>query len=90
MKKIIICLTILLAATIANAEVNFDSFEKEFDTKFGKVTFDHQIHRAEDCISCHDAVKENSGIDKKFAHSFCTDCHKSKAVPVSCTKCHIK
>lgn len=87
MKKLIICLVIMFAASTAYADL---SFQKVFKAKMGNVTFNHLIHKTQDCEACHTAVNANNGVNKDFGHHFCKDCHKANAGPTKCKECHVK
>jgi c(7)-type cytochrome triheme protein len=60
-----------------------------FESKFGKVTFDHDAHAKRekgDCKGCHDAVFKQ---DAKAPLNFKDAMHKkSTAAKASCAHCH--
>jgi len=91
MKKLIILLVFLFIASITfAAEFTPLSFEKTFEAKMGNVTFNHQVHKTQDCVACHTAINENKGVDKSFGHKFCKSCHKTNDGPTKCKECHVK
>jgi Cytochrome c7 and related cytochrome c len=64
--------------------------------KQGDVTFNHAMHKANKCATCH-ATDEGGKMpdlhEQKKAHALCVDCHKkdaTKKAPVKCTDCHKK
>lgn len=66
-----------------------------FDTKNGKVTFNHKGHqeKLKDCKTCHadDKGGKIAGWSKDKAHALCKKCHEEKkAGPTKCAECHIK
>jgi predicted CXXCH cytochrome family protein len=67
-----------------------------FDTKNGKVAFNHKGHAdklAGDCKKCHADAKGGkiAGWSKDSAHALCQGCHKAeKKGPTKCAECHQK
>ena len=91
MKKLLFILLFLSVASFSFAG-NAD-FVKTY-SGHGTVTFDHSKHNhyETDCDYCHTPLKAN-GVDKKFGHAVCRDCHKKsqeKTAPTKCSGCHIK
>jgi hypothetical protein len=59
--------------------------------KPGNVTFDHKMHAAQKCETCHVGKPAGGKIEftKDTAHALCMDCHKKQAKgPVKCAECH--
>jgi len=65
-----------------------------YNATMGKVTFDHAAHSGRlACAKCHTTDPPKViAIDKKVAHTLCTDCHRTSGekAPTTCTGCHVK
>ena len=103
MKKM--CLLLLIAAFVATAFAATVSAkapaEVVYETKFGNVTFDHDMHKSQGCKTCHhtgdftsckDCHNGDSAVKAKDAyHQSCKGCHEEKAAgPTKCKECHVK
>ena len=91
MNKLIVAL--VAAFAFAGTAVAADTMT--FDTKNGKVTFNHKGHqeKLKDCKLCHESDKGGkiAGWGKDKAHATCKKCHEEKkAGPTKCAECHVK
>ncbi len=91
MNKLIVA--VVAAFAFAGTAVAADTMT--FDTKNGKVTFNHKGHqeKLKDCKICHESDKGGkiAGWSKDKAHGLCKKCHEEKkAGPTKCAECHVK
>ena len=76
--------------------------EVEFSSRWGSVTFQHQVHqvRVADCSVCHHQGVEMGAcsschgllpatpLNKDVLHKLCKGCHREMKGPTNCAGCH--
>lgn len=96
-KMLVVIIAVVLTCACAYAADLDPNFVKTYDTSKGVVTFNHQSHAETlmECAGCHGQLEAYGGVNKKFAHTACKECHKAMGSdypnsPVRCTGCHVK
>ena len=88
MKISILALFLVLFASVVFAST---AFVASYENKKGTVTFNHEVHSAQnECSVCHEGTPATIEIDKTFAHKTCKGCHNDTAGPTKCNGCHVK
>ena len=99
MNKTLAALFAAFALAFASAAVAADAPAGpiKLPAKPGAVTFNHKLHVANGCTTCHatDAGGPidgfNKTVNKDKAHAKCHECHKKeKKGPQKCAECHKK